>query len=125
MPSREYLRRQAEVCFKLAVLATEGERSRHLIALAEEYRAKAADQELQCLRYAPSISPEDQSADQRAGSSCTSSRPTSRLVTEPQRPKAHRQHDENRAHERKPENRSRHPADSVNQPCSLRRRSAR
>jgi hypothetical protein len=45
MPSREYLRRQAELCFKLAVLSTE-DISRHLIARAEDYRARAAELQL-------------------------------------------------------------------------------
>jgi hypothetical protein len=65
MPSREYLRRQAELCFKLAVLSTE-DMSRHLIALAEDYRAKAAAQETVRLQNAPSISPANQNNDQHA-----------------------------------------------------------
>jgi len=41
MASAAYFRRQAEVCMKLAMAATEPEVANRLIAMAEDYKAKA------------------------------------------------------------------------------------
>jgi hypothetical protein len=42
MPSSDYYRRQADVCLKYARATDRGETSARLIAMAEEYNAKAA-----------------------------------------------------------------------------------
>jgi hypothetical protein len=42
MPSSDYYRRQADICLKYARATDRGETSARLIALAEEYNAKAA-----------------------------------------------------------------------------------
>src|ERR1700712_3921139 len=45
MPTPEYFARQAEIRLKLAMLSSEPEVSRRLIAMAEDYRAKAEGQQ--------------------------------------------------------------------------------
>jgi hypothetical protein len=41
MPSAEYFRRQADVCFRLSRIASDDEVSDRLIAMAQAYEAKA------------------------------------------------------------------------------------
>lgn len=41
MPSVAYFRRQADICFRLALIASDGEVSNRLIMMAQEYKAKA------------------------------------------------------------------------------------
>jgi hypothetical protein len=41
MPSAEYFRRQADVCLRLSLASSEDEVSARLIAMAQEYRARA------------------------------------------------------------------------------------
>jgi hypothetical protein len=41
MPSFEYLRRQADLCLRLALIASDDQASRRLFAIHREYKAKA------------------------------------------------------------------------------------
>jgi hypothetical protein len=41
MPSSEYLRRQADLCLRLALIASDDQASRRLFAIHREYKAKA------------------------------------------------------------------------------------
>ena len=41
MPSVAYFRRQADICFRLALIASDEEVSNRLIIMAQEYTAKA------------------------------------------------------------------------------------
>jgi hypothetical protein len=41
MPSVAYFRRQADICFRLALIASDEEVSNRLIMMANEYKAKA------------------------------------------------------------------------------------
>ena len=43
MPSAAYFRRQADICLRLAVIASDEEVSNRLIAMAREYTAKAGN----------------------------------------------------------------------------------
>ena len=41
MPSAAYFRRQADICLRLSLIASDGEVSNRLIVMAREYAAKA------------------------------------------------------------------------------------
>jgi hypothetical protein len=41
VPSTEYFRRQADICLRLSLIASDDELSSRLITMAEEYKAKA------------------------------------------------------------------------------------
>ncbi len=41
MPSAAYFRRQADICVRLSVIASDQELATRLLAMAEEYKAKA------------------------------------------------------------------------------------
>jgi hypothetical protein len=41
MPSAVYFRRQADICVRLSVIASDQELATRLLAMAEEYKAKA------------------------------------------------------------------------------------
>jgi len=45
MPSAAYFRRQADICLRLSVIATDNELATRLLAMAEDYKAKAGASE--------------------------------------------------------------------------------
>jgi hypothetical protein len=53
MPSPAYFRRQADICVRLSVIASDQELATRLLAMAEEYKAKAGALETE----PPSIQP--------------------------------------------------------------------
>ena len=56
MPSSEYFRRQADLCFRLACFSNEEEVSNRLIAMAEDYRTRATKQDGEA--FTPALVPE-------------------------------------------------------------------
>jgi hypothetical protein len=57
MPSAAYFHRQADICLRLALIASDGEVSNRLILMAREYTAKGAAQARQSGGDAPPIPP--------------------------------------------------------------------
>ena len=47
MPSAEYLRRQADICLRLSLAASDTDSANRLIMMAEEYKLRAAEAEAQ------------------------------------------------------------------------------
>jgi hypothetical protein len=45
MPNHEYFRRQSELCLRLAMGSTDGQMISRFVAMAEEYRLKAEQNE--------------------------------------------------------------------------------
>jgi hypothetical protein len=45
MPSEEYFRRQADICLRLSLAASNAEISTRLIMMAEEYKLRATEAE--------------------------------------------------------------------------------
>jgi len=62
MPSCEYFLRQADICLRLSLVASDEQVSNRLIAMAQEYKAKAAAVEPGPHAIAPEIATEDRSA---------------------------------------------------------------
>jgi hypothetical protein len=66
MPSSAYFLRQADICLRLSLVASDGQVSNRLIAMAQEYKAKAAafDSGTGCV--APEIASQDETSDHDA-----------------------------------------------------------
>jgi hypothetical protein len=55
MPSAEYFHRQADICLRLSLIATDEEIATRLLAMAEDYKFKAAAAEHQSEPVAPHL----------------------------------------------------------------------
>ena len=56
MPNAAYFRRQADLCFRLACFSNEEEVTNRLVAMAEDYRTRAAKQDGEA--FTPALVPE-------------------------------------------------------------------
>ena len=63
MPSSTYFLRQADICLRLSLVASDEQVSNRLIAMAQEYKAKAAALESGTASLAPEIDRPDEAAD--------------------------------------------------------------
>jgi hypothetical protein len=61
MPSSEYFGRQADICLRLSVIASDDEVASQLIAMAQAYRAKAAALERRPAGPTPAVIADTQS----------------------------------------------------------------
>jgi hypothetical protein len=62
MPSSEYFRRQSDLCLRLAMLSTEDEVTRRLLAMAETYKTKAKERDRRPSTGTLKVSPDDHSS---------------------------------------------------------------
>jgi hypothetical protein len=65
MPSSAYFLRQADICLRLSLIASEEQISTRLIAMALEYKARAAAVEVDIEPMAPEIADKDRTADHK------------------------------------------------------------
>ena len=63
MPSPAYFLRQADICLRLSLVASDEQVSNRLIAMAQEYKAKAAALAPEPESIGPEIVGEDRSAE--------------------------------------------------------------
>lgn len=66
MPSPAYFLRQADICLRLSLVASDEQVSNRLIAMAQEYKAKAAALESGAESIAPEIAGGDRSPEHDA-----------------------------------------------------------
>jgi hypothetical protein len=57
MPSAEYFRRQADICLRLSLAASDTEISNRLIMMAGEYKLRAAEADTEAM--SPPVEPQD------------------------------------------------------------------
>jgi hypothetical protein len=57
MPSAEYFRRQADICLRLSLAASDAEISNRLIMMAGEYKLRAAEADVEAA--SPTVEPKD------------------------------------------------------------------
>jgi hypothetical protein len=66
MPSAEYLRRQADICLRLSLAASDTDSANRLIMMAEEYKLRAAEADAE--PASPPAQPKDPSPNRATGS---------------------------------------------------------
>ena len=66
MPSAEYFRRQADICLRLSLAASNAEISTRLIMMAEEYKLRATEAEARASPPAEAMNP-NMTPDREAG----------------------------------------------------------